>query len=109
MAEAYGERRIGMDLALPAPPSDKIYKTQDRADWAALGRSEVAALHNPANGYEAWCSFIRSDERRIPVVQWNDNPALLKVQVQQLAALNRGLIFRFRRVDRRAKRTPLAG
>lgn len=97
MAQAYGERQIGMDLALPAPPSDKIYKRQDRADWAALGRSEVAALHDPANGYQAWCQFIRNDERRIPVVQWADDPDLLRAQVQQLAALNRGLIFRFRR------------
>ncbi|MCW2405254.1 hypothetical protein M2336_001883 [Sphingobium sp. B1D7B] len=94
---AYGSRPIGIDLAQPLPPSDKIYKTQDRADWAALGRSEVSALHNPANGYQAWCSFIASDERRIPVVQWTDDAATLRSQVQQLASLNRGLIFRFRR------------
>jgi hypothetical protein len=97
MAEAYGSRPIGMDLALPAPMPEKPYKLQERADWAALGRSQVAALHDPADGYSAWCSFIRSDERRIPVVQWNDNPALLKAQVERLAGLSRGLIFRFRR------------
>lgn len=97
IADAYGARNIGMDLALPIPEAEKVYKTQDRADWAALGRSEVSALHDPANGYQAWCTFIARDQRRIPVVQWNDNPFVLRQQVQQLATLNRGLIFRFRR------------
>lgn len=97
IAGACGTRRVGIDLAPPLPPPDKAYKKQDREDWAALGRSEIAALHNPANGYQAWCSFIASDERRIPVVQWTDDALILRAQVQQLAALNRGLIFRFRR------------
>ena len=97
VVEAYGSRPIGVDLALPLPASDKAFKIQDRADWAALGRAEVASLHNPANGYQAWCSFISADARRIPVVQWTDDAYNLRRQVQQLAALNRGLIFRFRR------------
>jgi hypothetical protein len=33
----------------------------------------------------------------VPVVQWDENPFALRTQVQRLAALNRGLIFRFRR------------
>jgi hypothetical protein len=97
VAGAWGVRNIGIDLASMTPPSDKVYKTQARADWAALGRSEIAALHAPANGYQAWCAFIASDQRRIPVVQWDDDPFTLRAQVQQLLALNRGLIFRFRR------------
>lgn len=100
LVDAYGTRAVGIDLALPLSPSDKPYKTQDRADWAALGRSEVAALHNPANGYQAWCAFVAGDERRIPVVQWTDDALILQSQVQQLLALNRGLIFRFRRSQR---------
>jgi hypothetical protein len=97
IAGAWGARNIGIDLALPTAPSDKIYKTQARADWAALGRSEISALHDPTDGYQAWCSFIASDQRRIPVVQWSDNAHALRTQIQRLAALNRGLIFRFRR------------
>lgn len=97
LIEAYGSRSVGMDLALPIPESDKVYKTEDRAAWAALGRSEISALHNPENGHQAWCSYIASDNRWVPVVQWNDDPVALKKQIQQLATLNRGLIFRFRR------------
>lgn len=97
IASAFGVRNIGIDLALPIPASDKVYVSKDRADWAATGRLEVSALHNPENGYQAWCTFIAGDPRRIPVVQWNDNRSILQRQVQQLAALNRGLIFRFRR------------
>lgn len=97
ISEAFGERSLGVDLAPPIPPSDKIYKTQSRADWAALGRSEVAALHNPADGFKAWCDFVGHDHRRIPVVQWSDDPVALRAQVERLSGLNRGVIFRFRR------------
>lgn len=97
ISEAFGERPLGFDLAPPITPSNKVYKTQSREDWAALGRLEVAALHNPAHGFQAWCDFVENDHRRIPVIQWSNDPVALRTQVERLAGLNRGLIFRFRR------------
>jgi hypothetical protein len=97
LAEAYGQRPIGIDLAPPLSMSEKDYKRQERADWATLGRSEIALLNDPRDGHKAWCAFIGDDEHRIPVVQWSNDVAQLRAQVQQLLALGRGLIFRFRR------------
>lgn len=94
---AFGLRQIGVDLAQPVYDPDKVYKTQARADWASLGRSEIAALADPANGFDAWCTFIGGDNRRIPVVQWTDDANALRTQVERLASFGRGLIFRFRR------------
>ena len=97
LSAAFGVRKIGMDLALPSFDPDKVYKMQARADWAARGRIEIAALNDPTGAFRAWCDFIECDDRRVPVVQWTDNQSLLRAQVDRLASLGRGIILRFRR------------
>lgn len=96
--DAYGSRQLGMDLAVPLP-STREYKTADRAAWAALGYQEMQALANADGGFDAWCRFIESDNRRIPVVQWTSDPSALRTQVERLRALGRGLIFKFKRSE----------
>jgi len=94
---AFGDRVIGMDLAAPFFNADKVYKTEDRREWAIRGYREMQALSNPAGGFDAWCNFIAEDVRRIPVVQWSADPLTLQLQVDRLMQLGRGIIFRFRR------------
>ncbi len=95
--EAFGTRSIGADLALPFLKQDKEYKKEDRAAWATLGYQQISALHNPANGFAAWCEYIEGDSRRIPVVQWTNDAQALQHQVARLASLGRGIILRFRK------------
>ena len=55
---------------------------------------EIESLLDSANGYENWCDFIKGIENAIPVVQIR-NLDLLETQVESLASLQRGLVFRF--------------
>jgi len=95
--EAFGDRALGMDLASPFFNEQKLYKTQARKEWAALGFAEMQALHNPMDGFDAWCRFIEEDPRRIPVIQWSSDADAVRLQVERLAKLDRGIILRFRR------------
>lgn len=99
IAKAFGDRVLGMDLAAPYFSAEKEYKTEARKEWAILGFREMQALHNPDNGFDAWCNFIEQDPRRIPVIQWSKDPSAVRLQVERLVRLKRGIILRFRRTQ----------
>lgn len=86
---AYGERAAALDLA--APRSDL------NSDWAIQGNLEIAALHNSANGYAAWCSLFESHETLTPVIQWDADQTNQLFQIDRMMQLGRGLVFRLKR------------
>jgi hypothetical protein len=91
LVEGYGQRPVGVDLG---PPRSDLSTT-----WAVQGRDELTSLRNPANGFERWRALVSSHPTFIPTVQWSDNLMELRFEVEQLLALGRGLILRFRRTQ----------
>jgi len=57
---------------------------------------ELAALHDPAGGFANWVDLIGSDQRFIPTLQWSGDANCLQ-EFEALAALGKGIVFRFRR------------
>lgn len=89
LSEAFGARKVIVDLASPR---------YDRESEAVVrGRAEITALHAPGEGFRAWVDLIRLHANFIPVAQWSVDQAILRKQVQELMALDRGLVFRLKK------------
>lgn len=89
LQEALGGRPIGVDLALPR---------QDLASaWAVQGHNEVVSLRDEAQGFARWRQLLSANSSFFPTVQWSNNVAELRKEVEELLDLGRGLIFRFLR------------
>ncbi|MBB3938239.1 beta family protein [Aureimonas phyllosphaerae] len=87
--DALGIRPFALDVQVP--------RQLPTTEWAQLGIDEQSRLFAPSGGFANWCDIVETDERLIPTVIWADNHAALRTQVSRLAALGRGLVFRFRR------------
>ncbi|MBZ9906123.1 beta family protein [Mesorhizobium sp. BR115XR7A] len=87
--EAFGARRVIIDLASPR------YDRESEA--VSCGRAEISALHAPIEGFRAWVDLMRLHAQFIPVVQWTIDQVILRQEVQELLALDRGLVFRLKR------------
>jgi hypothetical protein len=87
--EAFGQRMYALDLGRPRDDLDTA--------WAARGRAELVELASPTGGYSAWIDFVAKRDGAVPTAIWTDDPVALVQQVERLAALGRGLVFRFRR------------
>lgn len=88
LREAFGDRPLALDLALPRTDLDSAIK--------AAGAAEIAALHDSANGYAAWTTLV-SNTPFTPVFQWCDDAANAALQWEALSALGRGVVLRFHR------------
>lgn len=83
MEEAYGDRPTILDLDPDVVISGARRPVHD----------ELLALHDPANGYEAWCRFVTDRENIIPALQIAA-PQEVPAQAARLAALDRGVVVR---------------
>lgn len=83
---AFDGRPAALDLSAPR---------QDReSDDALQGRREIEALHDATGGFRAWVDLIKSSKQFTPTVLWSDDASLVRAQVEALASLDRGLVFR---------------
>lgn len=93
LSDAYGQRPFYVSLAEPELTSNP------RPVHAALD-----ALRSPADGYGAWCSFLREQENMIPSLQLTDVNEF-RTQAERLRALDRGLIVPIERAAFQFART----
>lgn len=82
--QAYEDRPCVVELGLAEPFSGAPRPVH----------GELDLLRAPDDGYENWCAFIEDNENLIPALQLGDLDELA-AQVEELAALDRGLVVRF--------------
>lgn len=88
LEEAFATRPLALDLAdAKAEVNDKMKAARDH----------LASLHDESDGFQNWCDLVATRANIIPVVQWSDSPLQLNGQIEKLAGLGRGLVFRFRK------------